>query len=81
MLAPVGIVISILLTLLAVIGIWEKDQPSTSASAAEKTEKLKVSEYVQIIKENKPMQRLMVAGAGCKLALSIATNTTVLCML
>ena len=23
----------------------------------------------------------MVAGAGCKLALSIATNTTVLCML
>ena len=27
------------------------------------------------------VQRLMVAGAGCKLALSIATNTTVLCML
>ena len=27
------------------------------------------------------MQRLMVAGAGCKLALSIATNLTVLCML
>ena len=27
------------------------------------------------------MQRLMVAGAGCKLALSIATNVTVLCML
>ena len=38
-------------------------------------------EYVQIIKNNNPMQRLMVAGAGCKLALSIATNTTVLCML
>ena len=33
-LAPVGIVISILLTVLAIIGIWEKDQPSTSASAA-----------------------------------------------
>ena len=27
------------------------------------------------------MKRLMIAGAGCKLALSIATNTTVLCML
>lgn len=26
------------------------------------------------------MQRLMVAGAGCKLALTIATNTSVLCM-
>ena len=36
---------------------------------------------INLIKENKPMQRLMVAGAGCKLALSIATNTTVLCML
>ena len=81
MLAPVGIVISILLTLLAVIGIWEKDQPKYFGIGGEKIEKLKVSEYVQIIKENKPMQRLMVAGAGCKLALSIATNTTVLCML
>ena len=47
----------------------------------EKTEKIKVREYIQIIKNNDPMQRLMVAGAGCKLALSIATNTTVLCML
>ena len=81
MLAPVGIVISILLTLLAVVGIWEKDQPKYFGIGGEKIEKLKVSEYVQIIKENKPMQRLMVAGAGCKLALSIATNTTVLCML
>ena len=81
MLAPVGIVISILLTLLAVVGIWEKDQPKYFGIGGEKTEKLKVSEYVQIIKENKPMQRLMVAGAGYKLALSIATNTTVLCML
>ena len=81
MLAPVGIVISILLTLLAVVGIWEKDQPKYFGIGGEKIEKLKVSEYVQIIKENKPMQRLMVAGAGCKLALSIATNTAVLCML
>ena len=80
-LAPVGIVISILLTLLAVIGIWEKDQPKYFGIGGEKTEKVKVSEYIQIIKNNNPMQRLMVAGAGCKLALSIATNTTVLCML
>ena len=81
MLAPVGIVISILLTLLAVIGIWEKDQPKYFGIGGEKTEKIQVREYLQIIKNNDPMQRLMVAGAGCKLALSIATNTTVLCML
>ena len=35
-LAPVGIVMSIALTILAIIGIWEKDQPSTSASAAKR---------------------------------------------
>ena len=80
-LAPVGIVISILLTILAVIGIWEKDQPKYFGIGGTKTEKIKVSEYVEIIRHNNPMQRLMVAGAGCKLALSIATNTTVLCML
>ena len=42
---------------------------------------LKILEYIEIIKNNSPMKRLMIAGAGCKLALSIATNTTVLCML
>ena len=80
-LAPVGIVISILLTVLAIIGIWEKDRPKYFGIGGEVSEKVKLHEYVQIIKNNNPMQRLMVAGAGCKLALSIATNTTVLCML
>ena len=80
-LAPVGIAMSIVLTILAIIGIWEKDQPKYFGIGGEKTEKVKVSEYLQIIKENKPMQRLMIAGAGTKLALSIANNTTVLCML
>ena len=80
-LAPIGIVVSIVLTILAVIGIWEKDQPKYFGVGGTKQEKVKLSEYVEIIKNNKPMQRLMVAGAGCKLALSIATNTTVLCML
>ena len=80
-LAPVGIAMSIVLTILAIIGIWEKDQPKYFGIGGEKAEKVKVSEYLQIIKENKPMQRLMIAGAGTKLALSIANNTTVLCML
>ena len=78
--APVGIVISIVLTILAVIGIWEKDNEKYFGLGGEQ-EKVKLSEYVAIIKGNKPLQRLMVAGGGCKLALSIATNLTVLCML
>ena len=80
-LAPVGIVISVALTILAVIGIWEKDQPKYFGIGGAKTEKVRPGEYLEIIRHNQPMQRLMVAGAGCKLALSIATNTTVLCML
>lgn len=76
--APVGIVVSVLLTILAIIGIAEKDRPEFYGIGGSSQEKVKLSEYWEIIKSNKPMQRLMVAGAGCKLALAIATNTTVL---
>ena len=44
-------------------------------------EKVKLREYVGILKANKELQRLIVAGSRCKLAFSIATNMTVLCML
>ena len=77
---PIGIVISVVLTVLAIIGIWEKDN-SKYFGIGGKQEQVKVSEYISIIKANKPLQRLMVAGGGCKLALSIATNLTVLIML
>lgn len=80
-LTPIGITVSIVLTILAIIGIWEKDNPKYFGIGGAAQEKTKISEYVEIIKNNNPMQRLMVAGAGCKLALSIATNVTVLCML
>lgn len=79
--APLGIVISVILTVLAIIGIWEKDNEKYFGIGGGNQEKTKVSEYIEIIKANKPMQRLMIAGGTCKLALSIATNMTVLCML
>ena len=75
---PIGIALSVLLTILAIIGIAEKDRPEFYGLGGGAQEKVKLSEYAEIIKNNKPMQRLMVAGAGCKLALAIATNTTVL---
>ena len=78
--APLGIVISIILTILAIVGIWEKDNAKYFGIGGAQ-EKTKVSEYIDIIKSNKPMQRLMIAGGTCKLALSVATNMTVLCML
>ena len=79
--APLGIGISILLTILAMIGIWKKDNAKYFGIGGENQENTKISEYIQIIKANKPMQRLMIAGGSCKLALSVATNMTVLCML
>lgn len=77
---PIGIAVSVVLTVLAIIGIWEKDQPKYFGIGGGQ-EKIKVAEYVRIVKANKPLQRLMIAGGGCKLALSIATNVTVLIML
>ena len=77
---PIGIAISVVLTILAVIGIWEKDNEKYFGIGG-KQEAVKVSEYIQIVRQNKPLQRLMIAGGGCKLALSIATNMTVLIML
>ena len=77
---PIGIVMSVILTILAIIGIAEKDNEKYFGIGG-KQEQVKISEYVEIVKSNKPLQRLMIAGGGCKLALSIATNVTVLCML
>lgn len=77
---PIGIAVSAVLTILAIIGIWEKDNEKYFGIGS-KQEPVAVAEYVRIIKRNKPLQRLMVASGGCKLALSIATNMTVLIML
>ena len=77
---PLCIIVSFIMTILAVIGIAEKDRPEYWGIGG-KQEKVKISEYVAILKDNKELQRLMVAGAGCKLAFSIATGMPVLCML
>ena len=77
---PIGVALSIGLTILAIVGIWEKDNEKYFGIGG-KQEPVKILEYARIISRNKPLQRLMVAGGGCKLALSVATNLTVLCML
>lgn len=77
---PLAMIVSAVLTLLAVVGIWEKDRTEFFGVGGQQ-EKTKLAEYLAILKANRQLQRLMVAGAGCKLAFSIATNMTVLCML
>ena len=78
---PLSIILSAVLTVLAVIGIWEKDRPEFYGVGAEKKEKVKISEYVDIIKKNKELRMLMLAGGSTKLAFAIATNASVACML
>ncbi len=78
---PIAMGISFVLTILAMIGIWEKDQPEYFGLGGESAQKVSIRQYVDLVRRNSPLQRLMIAGAGCKLALAIATNTAVLCML
>lgn len=80
-LIPMSIILSAALTVLALIGIWEKDRPEFYGVGATKHEKVKVKEYVNILKGNHELQMLVVAGAGTKLAFAIATNTAVGCLL
>lgn len=79
-LIPLAIVLSAGLTVLALVGIWKKDRPEFYG-IAQKKEKVKVREYVKILTGNHELQMLVVAGAGTKLAFSIATNTAVGCLL
>ena len=50
-LTPIGVVISFFLTILAIIGIWEKDNPKYFGIGGAKQEKTKASEYNQAVVE------------------------------
>ncbi len=77
---PLSIILSAVLTVLAVIGIWEKDRPEFYGVSTKK-EKVKLTEYVDILKKNRDLRMLMLAGGSTKLAFAIATNASVACML
>ncbi len=78
---PISIAISAILTVLALIGIWEKDRPEFYGVGSETQEKVKLSEYVEILKNNKELRMLMLAGGSTKLAFAVAGNMSVACML
>ena len=79
---PLAIILSAVLTVLSVIGIWEKDRPEYfGVGNAETKQKVKLSQYVDIFKGNRELRMLMLAGGSTKLAFSIATNASVACML
>lgn len=79
-LIPIAVVLSAVLTVLAVIGIWEKDRPEFYGVGG-KTETVKMRDCVKILGQNKELRMLVLAGGSTKLAFSVATNTAVACML
>lgn len=78
---PISILISAVLTLFALIGIWEKDRPRYYGVDNETKEKATLSEYLEILRNNKELRMLMIAGGSTKLAFAVAGNMSVACML
>ena len=77
---PMVIIISFVLMVLAVIGIREKDQPEFYGMGVTQ-QKIKIRDYLDILKHNKNLKLLIVAAAGSKLASTIAQNSAVSVML
>lgn len=78
---PIGIVLSLVLTILAIAGIWAKDVPENYGVASSSSGKVNFKECISVLKQNRELQMLIVAGAGTKLGFAVATNASVACML
>lgn len=79
-LSVTAIVLSMILTAVAVFGIWQKDRKEFFG-VGDKTQKVKFKDYLPILKENRAIQMLIVAASTDKLGLNIRQNTTVVLML
>lgn len=76
----VMVILSAILTLLAVIGIWTKDR-TEFFGLGKQAVKVKFKDYWTVLKGNRPLQMLIVAASTDKIALSAGTNATVGIML
>lgn len=75
------ILISGVLTALAITGIWSKDRIEFFGTG-KKAPKVKFRDYVSVLKGNRPLQMLVVSAATDKLAMQTAgNNSTVMVML
>ena len=81
-LIPMCIILSAALTALAVIGIAGKDRPEFYGLGNTESEgKMRLRDYLPILRDNKELQRLIIAASGTKFAFAVATNTAVGCLL
>ncbi|WP_085993645.1 MFS transporter [Oceanobacillus senegalensis] len=75
-----GIILSGIFTFLAVLGIWAKDRKEFFG-LAEMTEKIRFRDFWPVIKENRPLQMLVLAASSDKLSFSVMNHAVVAVML
>lgn len=67
---------SLILTVLATIGIWKKDRTEYFGLGDEnQTDRIKFKDYAKIVKENRPLQMLTLAASTDKLGSKIKSNS------
>lgn len=73
-------IIAGIFTTLAIIGIWSKDRIEFFGTGS-KAIKVKITDYISVLKNNRPLQMLVVSAATDKLALQTSSNSAVMVML
>jgi Na+/melibiose symporter-like transporter len=69
-------VLSVILTILATIGIWKKDRTKYFGTGdTEQAKRLKLRDYLSILKANRPLQMLTLAASSDKLGSKIKSNS------
>ncbi|ESV53752.1 glucuronide permease [Streptococcus agalactiae LMG 14747] len=75
------ILISAVLAVVAIIGIWKKDNSKYFGLGGEKNKKTSLKDYWQVIKGNKPLQVLSLSAALVKFCTQLFSDAVVTVML
>ena len=73
------VVLSIVFAILAIIGLWRKDNKEFYGTG--KPQLLKLTDYVEVIKKNRAIQMLCVAACSDKLTMTMQRNAVIMTML
>ena len=73
-------VLSVLCTILGMVGIWNKDRPEYYG-VGKNEEKVRMRDYWEILKANRPIRQLVLSAAINKFSSMIYNNVTVCVML
>ncbi len=75
------VIVSGICSILAMIGIWEKDRPKYFRLSQDKKVRIHFRDYFTILKHNKPIRMLVIAAASNKFAQMVYGNAVVPVML